>query len=106
MMEENLYLLLTLSFSQYLYANLTRCHVSMVVGSDIAQQPSHISSIITSMTQHVHRAMAKSPRSAIANMTRHIHRVVATSLRQHHRQYDSALTSCRGQIALVVSSPA
>jgi hypothetical protein len=31
--EENIYLLLNLLFSQYLYADLTRCHVSMVNGS-------------------------------------------------------------------------
>jgi hypothetical protein len=35
--EENLYLFLTLLFSQYLYADLTRCHVSMVVSSAMAK---------------------------------------------------------------------
>jgi hypothetical protein len=37
--EENLYLLLTLLFSQYLYVDLTRCHVSMVVDSAMTKSP-------------------------------------------------------------------
>jgi hypothetical protein len=37
--EENLYLLLTLLFSEYLYADLTRCHISMVVGSATTKSP-------------------------------------------------------------------
>jgi hypothetical protein len=65
--EENLYTFLTLLFSQYLYADPTRCHISMVVSSAMAMLPwqrhrqhdsaptSHrgqvLSSTITSMTQ-------------------------------------------------------
>jgi hypothetical protein len=37
--EENLYLFLTLLFSQYLYVDLTRCHVSMVIGSATTKSP-------------------------------------------------------------------
>jgi hypothetical protein len=36
--EESLYLL-TLLFYRYLYADLTRCHVSMVIGSATAKSP-------------------------------------------------------------------
>jgi hypothetical protein len=36
---ENLYLLVTLLFSQYLYVDLTRPHVSMVIGGAMAMSP-------------------------------------------------------------------
>jgi hypothetical protein len=53
--EENLYHILTLLFSQYLYADLTRCHISMVV-----------TSIIASMTRHQHH---QPPRCTTTNVT-------------------------------------
>jgi hypothetical protein len=37
--EENLYILLTLLFSEYLLVDLTRCHVSMVVDSATTKLP-------------------------------------------------------------------
>jgi hypothetical protein len=101
--EENLYIFLTLLFSQYLYADLTICRVSMVIGSataksltasspawldrDITSRPSCLDNIIVSMTQQRHHATTKLPR-------------------QHHRQHDSAETSCHGLVASTASSPA
>jgi hypothetical protein len=96
--EENLYLLLTLlfSFSQYLYAGQTRCHVSMVVDNVMdnvasAMPSQHDLAAIT--CHHQHDSAATSCHSqrrldnAIASMTemtRHAH--VGVGISPHYNK--------------------
>jgi precorrin-4 methylase len=100
---------LTLLFSQYLYADLSRCHISMVIGSATTKSPRQhhlrLDSIETS--RHSQLASVASAQawlgrditpwpsylnSVITSMTRHQHRVTAKLPRQHHRQHELALT--------------
>jgi hypothetical protein len=115
--EENLYLFLTLLFSQYLYVDLTRCHISMVIDSAMTKSPwqhhrQHDSIETSRCSQVTSTALSPAwldrdivPRpscldNVIASMTQHRHRVKAKLPRQRHRQHDSTLTSYYDQCCL------
>jgi hypothetical protein len=80
------FLLYCFLFTQYLYADQTRCHVSMVVSTDIAPRPSLLSSTIDSMTWCLHHAMTNVASAALSRAWLDIY--IASMVQQHRYQDD------------------
>jgi hypothetical protein len=89
----------------------------------VASSPARLSSNVASMTQHLHRTMAKSSQRHyrqhdsialslawldifIAPRLSHPSNIITSMTRQHHHQHESTDTSHRGQVTPATSSPA